>query len=45
MTRWKVIVTVLIISVVLFLIGDSRNEILEIHNNGAGMCMQCIGLE
>lgn len=45
MTRWKMIVIVLLISCILFFIGDSRNEILEMHNNGAGMCLQCIGLE
>lgn len=45
MTRWKMIVIVLLISFVLFIIGDSSTEVLEIHNNGAGMCLQCIGLE
>jgi len=45
MTRWKLIVFVFVISMIFFIIGDNKNEILEIQNNGATMCMSCIGLE
>ena len=45
MMRWGIIAVAFVIVLVLFLIGDSRNEVLEIQNNGATMCMACIGLE
>ena len=45
MTNWKIIFVVLLISLVLFIVGDSKNEVLETQNNGASMCMACIGLE
>lgn len=45
MTRWKAIVIVLLISFVFFLIGDSKKEVLEIQDNGATICLSCIGLE
>ena len=45
MTRWKILTLGFLIALILFLIGNSRNEVLEIQNNGATMCMACIGLE
>ena len=38
-------IVILFAALVLFLIGDSNNEPLETQNNGATMCMACIGLE
>ena len=43
--RWGIFAVAFVIVLVFFLIGDSRNEVLEIQNNGATMCMACIGLE
>jgi hypothetical protein len=45
MDRWKVITIILLLSFACFLIGNSRNDVLEIHNNGAAMCLNCVGLE
>ena len=45
MVKWKILILAYFIAFMLFLIGDSRNEVLEIQNNGATMCMACIGLE
>jgi len=45
MMRWGIFAVAFVIVLVFFLIGDSRNEVLEIQNNGATMCMACIGLE
>lgn len=42
-TAVKVVVFFLVF--ILFIIGDSNNDPLEIQNNGATMCMACIGLE
>ena len=43
----KKFIAIIILSVafILFLVGDNNNEALEIQNNGATMCMACIGLE
>lgn len=43
MTRKVIMVMFLVF--ILFLIGDSANDALETQNNGATMCMACIGLE
>lgn len=45
MARWKVLTVAFLVALIFFLLGDSRNEVLEIQNNGATMCMACIGLE
>ena len=45
MTRWKAIVSTLLVSIILIMIGNGRNEVLEIHHSGAAMCLACIGLE
>lgn len=44
-SEFKIIITVLAISLIFIIIGESRKEVLEIQNNGATMCMACIGLE
>ncbi len=41
----KKVMTVLFFAFILFFIGNSANDALEIQNNGATMCMACIGLE
>jgi len=43
--RWVLIVFVLLAGFILFVIGNSRNDVLEIHDEGATMCLECIGLE
>jgi hypothetical protein len=43
--RLAVIVFVLLASFILFVIGNSQNDVLEIHDEGATMCLECIGLE
>ena len=43
--RWQVIAVGLLVSGALLLVGNLRNEIIEIHNDGATMCLECIGLE
>ena len=45
MTKAKILVITLLLSFVFFVIGNSKNEVLEIQNNGATMCLSCIGLE
>ncbi len=45
MKQWKLLMIIFLASLVLLLIGDSKNEVVEIQNNGATMCMACIGLE
>jgi hypothetical protein len=45
MARWKIVAILLGLCFVLLMIGNSRNDVLEIHNNGATMCLECIGLE
>ncbi|MEI6437195.1 MAG: hypothetical protein WCO69_00420 [Candidatus Omnitrophota bacterium] len=41
----KKVIIVLFVVFILFLLGDSANDALETQNNGATMCMACIGLE
>lgn len=41
----KVVTIVLFFAFILLLIGDIANDVLEIQNNSATMCMACIGLE
>ena len=36
---------IFILAFTFFIIGDCNNDTLEIQNNGATMCMACIGLE
>jgi hypothetical protein len=38
-------IVVFFLAFVFFILGDSNNEPLETQNNGATMCMACIGLE
>ena len=45
MSRWKIIAIVILASLAFFIIGDRKNEVLEIQNNGATMCLACVGLE
>ncbi|MFC1736366.1 hypothetical protein ACFL1X_09620 [Candidatus Hydrogenedentota bacterium] len=45
MERWKVIACVFALAIVFFAIGNGRHDVLEIHNNGAAMCLACVGLE
>ncbi len=45
MERWKLLAIAFGLALILIMIGDSRGDVLETHNNGAGMCMACIGLE
>ncbi len=45
MIRWKFLLIVFWTAVLLMFIGDARNEVVEVQNNGATMCMACIGLE
>lgn len=40
-----IVIIVFSAAFIFFLAGDNNNEALEIHNNGATMCMACIGLE
>ena len=40
-----IVIIIFSIAFILFFIGDNNNEALEIQNNGATMCMACIGLE
>ena len=44
-TRWQIVAILLGLCFVLLVIGNSRNDVVEIHNNGATMCLECIGLE
>ncbi len=39
------VIIILFFVFILFLVGDNANDALETHNNGATMCMACIGLE
>ena len=41
----KTVILTLFLALVFFLVGDVGNDALEIQNNGATMCMACIGLE
>ena len=44
--RIKVVrVVVFFLAFIFFILGDINNEPLETQNNGATMCMACIGLE
>ncbi|MBF0252859.1 MAG: hypothetical protein HQL29_03490 [Candidatus Omnitrophica bacterium] len=45
MPRWKLLLIIFLVALILLIIGDSRGDVLETHNNGAGMCMACIGLD
>ena len=41
----KLTIVVFFVAFILFIIGDNANDALETQNNGATMCMACIGLE
>ncbi|MBF0253591.1 MAG: hypothetical protein HQL11_00455 [Candidatus Omnitrophica bacterium] len=43
--RWQVLAAAAMMILVFFVIGNAKNEVLEIQNHGATMCMACIGLE
>lgn len=45
MQEWKIVVAVFLIAIILIIIGDSKNDVIEIHDNGATMCLACVGLE
>ena len=45
MEKWKIVLAMLLVTFLLLFIGDRRNDVLEIHNDGGTMCLSCIGLE
>ncbi|MBF0243985.1 MAG: hypothetical protein HQL31_01765 [Planctomycetes bacterium] len=44
-TRTLAITLAFVVAALFLLAGDLRNDVLEIHTNGASMCLSCIGLE
>ncbi|MBF0430015.1 MAG: hypothetical protein HQK83_01950 [Fibrobacteria bacterium] len=44
-SNWKFITILYLFAFLFLLLGDLNNDVLEIQDDGASMCLACIGLE